>query len=308
MLSGKTFLITGSTGRLGCEIVHRLEELGATVLPLVLDGYPVEPKRVKWPARTYPLRVKDITDLSKLLEPDYVINFHWKVDRTLPYSKQLLYEIDYNIHRIAFLWEWLADKSIQRFINISSIKIFSHLNQNPISAETEPYPVSPYGIAKVASEHFFDAHFHGSAFSVTHLRLCSVASFGEHVSHLMSQLYTSAFENRRITINTGHITYIIYIDEVVDLIINAALTADRQRYVVTTPGVITDEIASKFEQVSGHKITADHIDLEPGISDPVFASDIQKLRTDWTRCMSLEAMMGKIIDLHHDGSTSRITA
>ncbi len=297
MLSDKTFLITGATGRLGYGTVTRLEELGATVLPLLLAGYPSGPKRVPWIAKSDPIIVNDVHNLSKLQAPEYVINFHWLTDRTLPYTKQLLYELDCNIHRIGFLWEWLSDKTLVRFINISSIKIFSHLNQNPISANTEPRPISPYGVAKFTAEKFFDAHFHESTFPVVHLRLCSVASLGENPSQLMSQLYASAFENRRIRINSGHTTYMIYIDEVVDLIINAALTADRPRYVVATSGESNDRIALKFEQISGCKINADYVNLTPGIPDPEFITDINKLRANWTRSVSLESMIKKIVDL-----------
>lgn len=303
MLSGKTFLIIGATGRLGCDTVTRLEELGATVLPLVLAGYPFKPKRIRWTAKSDPIIVNDVHDLNKLQTPDYVINFHWLIDRTLPYTKQLLYELDYNIHRITFLWEWLTDKSVLRFINISSIKVFSHLNQNPISADTEPRPISPYGIAKVTAEKFFDAYFHESVFPVVHLRLCSVASFGENPLHLMSQLYTSAFENRRIRINTGCIAYIIYIDEVIDLIINAALTATQPQYIIATSGQSNYHIALKFEQIAGYKINADYVDPAPSIPDLIFITDIQKLRADWTRYTSLESMIKKIIDLRHHYSS-----
>ena len=77
MLSGKTFLITGATGRLGRDTVMRLETLGATVLPLVLHGYPHKPKRVEWLAKSEPIIVSRAEDLNDLDVPDYVINFHW---------------------------------------------------------------------------------------------------------------------------------------------------------------------------------------------------------------------------------------
>lgn len=300
MLSGKTFFITGSTGRIGCATVHRLEELGATVVPLVFGSFPLKPKRVNWTARSFPIKLNNPDDLNKLPKPDYIINFHWLIDRMLPYTDQLIYEIDNNIHRIDFMWNWLLDKTIQSFVNISSIKIFSHLNQNPISADTESRPVSPYGIAKVSAEKFFDAYFKDSAFPVIHLRLCSVASFGEHPSHLISQFYISAFGNKRITLNTGHIAHIIYIDEVVDLVINAALTADKQRYIITTSGETIDQITSKFEEISGHRINAKYIDLEPGRPDPIFISDIEDLQTEWIRCTSLESAIKKIIKLNQN--------
>ena len=229
MLSEKTFLITGASGRLGYETVLRLEELGATVQPLVFTGYPRVPKRVAWKARSSPIPVQTEQDLHALAYPDYVINFHWKVDRTLPYTQQLLYEIEHNVHLLSPLWEWLANTSIERFVNVSTTKVFSHLNQNPISSESEPRPISAYGIAKLAAEKFFDARFCQSVCPVVHLRLCSVASPGEHPTHLMSQLYASAYENRRITVNKGHLCTIIYIDEAVDMIINAALTAEAPR-------------------------------------------------------------------------------
>jgi nucleoside-diphosphate-sugar epimerase len=294
MLSGKTFLITGSTGRLGREIVSRLEELGANVLPLVLEGYPFEPKRGLWTAKSDRLLIGNPNDLNKLPTPDYVINFHWRVDRNLPYPRQLIYELDYNIHRPSFLWEWLSHKAFKRFINISSIKVFSHLNENPISADTEPRPVTPYGIAKFTSEKFFDAYFCSSAFSVVHLRMCSVASFNEHPSQLMSQLCNSALGNFRIRINIGHIAYIIYIDEAVDLIINAALTARKDRYIIAADGIKIEEIATKFEEVCKCRLNAEYVDFAPGAVDPIFITDIEQLRVDWTRSTLLESMIMKI--------------
>ena len=308
MLSGKTFFILGSTGRLGCATVNRLEELGAAVVPLVLGKYPLKPKRVNWPAKTHPIKVNNPNDLNKLPKPDYVINFHWQIDRTLRYTEQLIHEIDNNIHRINFMWDWLLNKAVRRFVNISSIKVFSHLNQNPVSVNTEPRPISPYGVAKVAAERFFDAYFQDSSYPVIHLRLCSVMSFGEHPSHLISQLYNSAFKNKRVTINTGHTTYIMYIDEVVDLIISAALIAEKQRYIVTTPGIKTDQVASKFEQISGRRISAEYTDLEPGRADPIFVSDIEELQGEWIRYTSLESAIKKIIELNQRSDSAMLHA
>lgn len=298
MLSGNIFFITGSTGRLGCATVHRLEELGATVIPLVLGSYPLKPKRVSWPSTSNPISVNSPNDLGKLPKPDYVINFHWQIDRTLPFTEQLIFEIEDNIHRLAFFWNWLLNDSTRRFINISSAKVFSYLNQNPVSADTEPHPVTPYGLAKLTAEKFFDAYFLDSSFQVIHLRLCSVMSFGEHPSHLISQLYSSAFKNSQITVNTGHIAHVIYIDEVVDLIINASLVADKQRYSIAKSGIKIDQIATKFEKISGHRINAEYIDLEPERSNLEFISDIDKLNADWVRYTSLESAIKKIIELN----------
>lgn len=289
MLSGKTFLITGASGRLGYETVLRLEGLGATVLPLVLTGYPLLPKRVLYNARTSLIPVHKEKDLLSIAHPDYVINFHWRVDRSLSFTNQLLFEILHNLQLPAALWDWLSELNISCFVNISTTRVFSHLNTNPITSRTEPRPLSPYGIAKLAAEKFFDARFCRSVWPVVHLRLCSVVSPGEHPSHLMSQLYKSAYENKKITINKGHLCTLIYIDEVVDIIINAALTAVPGRYIITTEPVPITHVVSEFETISDRKINATYIDLQPGMTDPLFESDREHLLSSWTRqtCLNM---------------------
>ena len=108
MLFGETFLVTGATGRLGSALVVRLEELGATVLPIVCEGYPDKPKRVRWVAKSEPIIIRNEADLKRLPASSYVINLHWQVDRRLPFSDQLLYELGTNIHHLAFLWDSLS--------------------------------------------------------------------------------------------------------------------------------------------------------------------------------------------------------
>ena len=295
MLNGKIFLVTGATGRLGCETTARLEDLGAKVLPIVFPGYPKEPRRVKWPAHSNPIFIENPGDLKDVVAPDYVINFHWLVDRSLSYTGQLLYELDWGLHRISFFWKWLKKVSCKRLVNISSTKVFSHLNDGPISADTDPLPASPYGLAKLTAEKFLDTYFKKAQTTVIHVRLCSVASYGEHPSQLMTQLYKSCYENAPIKINTGHTMNIEYIDEAIDLIINAALQSGKSRYLLTPPPIAIDDIALKFEQVSGRKLHAEYIDLNPGFSEPVFNSDIGSLNESWIRYTPLELIVEKII-------------
>lgn len=293
-------MVTGATGRLGCEIVARLEEFGASVFPLVLPGYYSTPKRIEWNCKAEPIFVNGPSDLHNLPDPDYLINLHWHVNRRLSFSYQLLYELDYNIHRLEFLWNWLKGKLLKRFINVSSTKVFSHLNTNPIKADSEPRPVSPYGIAKKAAENFFDANFYKSNFPVAHLRLCSVASYGEHPSHLLSQLILSVLNQQKISINVGHYSNILYIDDAIDLIINAALEAKRRFYILAPERIKNDTIADVFERITNFELNADYIDLTPGIDDPLFINDIPKLSAGWIRKTTLDVMIQRLISQHEN--------
>ncbi|MCP4701603.1 MAG: NAD(P)-dependent oxidoreductase [Gammaproteobacteria bacterium] len=302
MLAGKIFLVTGATGRLGCEIVFRLESLGAKVLPLVLPGYPLTPARIRWQAEAAPVAAEKTDDLAGLPVPDYVINLHWRVQRDLSYTAQLLYEVDYNLHRPVFLWEWLADKRIKRFANISSLKVFSELNGGLVTSETEPRPISPYGISKLAAEKFFDAEFARSACSVIHLRLGSVAAYGGHPSQLMCQLCASAFEQKRIRIISGSASHLLYIDEAADLIINAVLTGNDRQYILTAPtGMKNERIAREFERISGRKLNAEYVKPDVDAAEPAFVSDIPKLKSEWMRCVPFEKMAEKTVALYKQG-------
>ncbi len=295
-LQGQRFLVTGATGRLGCDICPRLEQLGAEVLPLVLPGYAPQPKRVDWSGFQQPIVVNTAQDLKELPPPQRVINLHWQVQRGLSFTEQLHYELNANIHQLSFLWDWLKQQPIQSFANLSSIKIFSHLNQNPISSDTEARPLSPYGIIKQAAEHFFEAHFINTATQVTHLRLSAVASRGEHPSQLMSRLYAGCFEPTRIRLNSGHTTSLLYIDEAVDLIIHAATQARQRRYLLAPPSIANETIAAEFERVAGRTLNADYVDLMPGIQDAEFISDIPQLQADWIRTTPLAEMLRLLLD------------
>jgi len=305
LLEGKTYWITGATGRLGTEISFRLEELGAEVVPLVLPNHYQNPKRVKWIARASPIIIRDKSDLISLPTASHIINFHWLVNRSLSFPEQLLYELKVNIHNNAFLWEWIRGKHIESFLHISSIKIYSYLNHSPVLNTTEPRPVTPYGLIKYLSEKIFDAVFKNSTFRVSNLRLGSIASFGENPSQLITELYNSAFNSKHIKINTNHRTHLIYIDDIVDLIINASLTGSEKTYNLTSEGWMNEEIAETFERISEKTLKADRIDFYPGQNDLIFISDIDKLRADWVRKTPLESMIRKIINLYLGNSDSK---
>jgi len=291
----------GATGRLGCELTHRLEILNANVIPLVFAGYPKLPKRVLWNSKFSPIYVNEIHGLSAIQNFDYVINLHWLADRDRSFINQLNYEIENGIFSLHYVWEWLKTKSFRRFVNVSTIKIFSHRNHNPIDAFCEPFPTSPYGLAKVTAEKFFDSFFIDTSFQVVHLRLGSVASHGEHPSQLMSQLFMSAFQNKVITINKGIMSNIFFIEEAIDLMINSTLKASASKYILCGESLMNEQIASAFEKISGKNITANY-NIYAGNNNMIFNSDNASFYDDWVRKYSLDAMIMRIIEQNNSSN------
>lgn len=242
-----------------------------------------------------PIKVYSKEDLNKIEAPDYVINFHWQVDRTLSFTEQLLFEINSNLYFHEFFWEWLKENQPKKFINISTIKVFSELNENPIASITVPKPLTPYGIAKVTAENYFKSLFHKSMTRVVSLRLGSIAAFGEVPTQLLTQLFNSSFNNKKIKVNKGHISNILYIYEAIDLIISSALIDNKDEYLVVGEGKLNEDIAKRFEQISKRKLNAEYEDLNPGTNDQIFITDIDNLKSNWTRSCSLDSMIELII-------------
>lgn len=288
-------LVTGATGRLGCAMVERLEELGANPIPIITNGYNTKPKRVKWGAQIDPILVHSLRDLENIEIPDYVINFHWCINRKLNFTEQLLFEIQNNIHDLVFIWEWLINSKIKMFCNISSTKIYSYLNQEPVNSKSIPYPVTPYGIAKSTSENYFNSAFGQADIPVVHCRLSSIASYGENPNHLMTQLYNSAFHNKRIKVNVGQYNNLLFIDEAIDLIICSILKSDKLSYIIGGDNVLNEKTANVFEEISGRKLNAEYVNLLPGKMEVVISPDREILREPWVRVTSLQSMIEKII-------------
>ena len=137
--------------------------------------------------------------------------------------------------------------------------------------------------------------FHKSKTKVIHLRLGSVSAYGEVPTQLLTQLFNGIFTKKRITVNKGHISNILYIDEVIDLIINSALLDDKENYLIVGDAHLNEFISHRFEQMAKGSLNAEYIDLYPGTIDSIFISDRDKLKASWTRSYSLDSMIEHII-------------
>jgi len=303
VLEGLTILVTGATGRLGCALVSRIESLGGKVLPLVLPGYPPGPKRVAWSARTQPIIVRDVEALAPLESPSHVINLHWRVDRTRTFEEQLAGEIRTNISDLAFLWDWIAAGSVEGFVNVSTLHVYGRRNLDEISCRVEPHPDTAYGIAKLASEHFFDARFTGRIGRVVHLRLSSVAHPDVHPTQLVSRICASALQGERIQINSGVRTHLLHLDHAIDLILQATLSSSQSHYVLAGEGALNEDIVALFERRLGRTVVADYVTRGAEIGEVRLVSDIDKLVAPFTRAYSLAELVDDICGKVETAST-----
>ena len=298
MIEPRCYWVTGATGRLGCEVTTRLEELGARPVPLVLEGYSTMPTRWPWTAEAAPVPVASAGDLAALPSPDHVLNLHWCVNRDLDDEDELVHDIDRNIRGPAFLWEWLAASDCQRFVNVSTIKVFSHLNPSPVAADAEPRPDTAYGLAKLTGERYLDARFDGTSVTPIHVRLASLAAAGGYPTQLMPRLCDSAFGDRPMRINRNHAVHLLHVAEAADLLIAAALTDVGGPIVTAPPAKGVAEIARLFEAEAGVALDATYVEDASGTTDPTLCDNAEALYTDWTRRHNIEELVASIVRQH----------
>jgi nucleoside-diphosphate-sugar epimerase len=282
--------VTGATGRLGRDISERLERHGVTVVPLVLPGFPPRPKRVPWTARAIPVPAGDAADLAALPPPSAAVLGHWLGDRRLSFAEQLAFEIDRNVGRLGFLWAGLRDAGVSILVHLSSIRVFGPQNGRSVAADAAPLPATPYGIAKLAAERFLDAAFDAAPVRIAHLRLGPVVCHGGHPSQIASQLCAAAFERRRVRIRSGCVFQPVFIDDVVDRVVGAAMGSACGHEVVVGPPVTTDTFARQFGRTVGRPLDIVYDETPIPRADPVVSAEFAPT--------GLDRMIAATIDRH----------
>jgi nucleoside-diphosphate-sugar epimerase len=221
-----------------------------------------------------------------------VIHLHWRVDRTRSFDGQLAFEVERNLRGLGFLLDRVRTVGCRRWVNVSSVRVYGRRNRSPVTASSPPYPDTAYGVAKVAGERFLDARLDTGEIGeigVSHLRIGAVASAGEHPSHLCARLRRSLLDGEPIEVNAGHLGYVTYIDEMVDLLI-AALDAAPDTYLLAPHAHLNEDMAAAFARAAERELTATYRDFAPGSQDLLLVSDHAALAQSWCRTLDIDQM------------------
>jgi len=154
------YLVTGGAGFIGSHIVEKLLAQGAMVR--VLDNFSSgKPENLSFaqglPSDKFELIRGDIRDYETCLkacqEMDYVL--HQAALRSVP--KSLLMPYDYNAVNIDGILNMLRaakECGIKRFVFASSSSVYGDTDKFPEREDFLPQLISPYGLTKLAGEHY----------------------------------------------------------------------------------------------------------------------------------------------------------
>lgn len=231
-------LVTGSEGFIGKHLVERLQR----------DGHEVCP----WD-RNEPIGNKfDLCNLKLKHYGEVDVVFHLAAKTGLQgWDKYIEYQQD-NVNGTYNLLRSLNVR--KKFILTSTSSVYGR-NAFGVTEALKPFPVSPYGVTKLAQEELCWAWYRTHGLPLTVLRLFSVYGPGQREDMAFSKFIRAAKNGEPLTICEGQKRGVTYIDDVIDALMltmeNPALT-NGETYNVGGPLAVTpQEIAAALANVSG---------------------------------------------------------
>ena len=156
-------LVTGVAGFVGSHLVERLLADGHEVCGVdgFIDYYPRSFKEKNlmgprsWKSFTFVEGDLITMDLSPLIEGvDWIFHLAAQAGVRASWGQEFSRYIDCNILVTQRLLEAVKDaRELRRFVYASSSSVYGDTTTLPVTESTIPYPVSPYGVTKLAAEH-----------------------------------------------------------------------------------------------------------------------------------------------------------
>jgi nucleoside-diphosphate-sugar epimerase len=155
--------------------------------------------------------------------------------------------------------------SVQRFVNASSSSIYGNAPSLPVTEETLPQPVSPYGVTKLAAEHLCSLYWHNYRVPTVTLRYFTVYGPRQRPDMAFHTFLKAILQDTDFTIyDDGYQTRdFTYVADIVEANIQAAQAPDAVGHVFNIAGgsrVHLREVIQTMETLTGKQA---HIHYEP---------------------------------------------
>jgi UDP-glucuronate 4-epimerase len=171
-------LLTGGAGFIGSHLLQRLLARGddVSVVDDFNDSYDPALKRGNLPAGGFRLHERDIREAADLVareKPEAVVHLAARAGVRPSLADPALYD-SVNVGGTLVLLEACRRSGVGRFVFASSSSVYGNAPV-PFREDQEPLdPVSPYGVSKLAAEHYVRVYSHLHGIRATCLRFFTV--------------------------------------------------------------------------------------------------------------------------------------
>ncbi len=270
-------LITGGAGFLGSALANRLVGSDRVHTVLALDDLTAgDPRRLEPEVLFTRGDVKDVPKLWTLLQGVDCV-YHLAARVRVPES--IHYPGDYNSTNVGgtvAVMEAVRDTGVKRVVFASSGALYGEQPHQPIHESQTPYPNSPYGVSKIAAEHYVSTLGALYGIETVSLRIFNAYGPGQDlppsyppiIPHLLRQVQTGGSQ---VIFGDGTQTRdFVYVDDVVDALVLAATATEVNRAVINIGSgqeVQIGELAALIARVAGKRPDVLHSPGQPvGVS------------------------------------------
>lgn len=299
-------LITGGAGFIGTALANRLVELGHQVR--VLDDLSAgDPSRLH---QDVLFNRGDVRDRPKLWTILHNIDcvFHLAARVSVPES--ILYPREYNdvnVGGTVSVMEAMRDVGVKRVVLASSGTVYGEQPIQPVQESFRPNPRAPYAVSKIAAEYYVFTL--GQLYGIETVALRIFNAYGPHQplppSHapviplFMRQVLTGGSV---VIFGDGRQTRdFIYIDDVVDALVAAALAPDVDRQIINVGSgqeVSVRELVRHIERVTRRKANViENAGQDGGVSRLVADITLARQKLGFTPKVDIETGLRFLLEL-----------
>jgi UDP-glucose 4-epimerase len=280
-------LITGGAGFLGAALANRLVAERHTVL--VLDDLTAgDPRRLDAKVLFTRGDVRDVPKLWTLLQGVGCV-YHLAARVRVPESVH--YPRDYNevnVGGTVAVMEAVRDTGVKRVVLASSGALYGEQAHQPIHESQIPNPNSPYGVSKIAAEHYLTTL--GTLYDIetVALRIFNAYGPGQELPPsyppVIPQLLRQAQTGGSLVIfgDGSQTRDFVYVDDVVDALVAAATAAGVNRAMINVGSgqeVSVNDLAAKAAEAVGRRANVLHNREQSGgvsrlVADVSLAEDL----------------------------------
>lgn len=281
------FLVTGGAGFIGSALANHLLTLGHNVA--VLDDLSIGEREHLDPAIEF--TQGDIGNIPLLWSLLYDVDCVYHLAARVSVAQSILHPRDYNrvnVGGTVSLMEAMRDTGVRRVVFTSSGAIYGNQPRKPVREEARPFPDSPYAVSKWAAEQYI--HTIGELWGLETVALRIFNAYGPNqslpLSHapVMPRFMQQALTGGSIVLfGDGLQTRdFVYVDDVVEALVNAATAEDINRSVINIGSgieVSINDLVDQIEQVTGRSVNR--------ITNPDGARGVPRLVADINRAKAL---------------------
>lgn len=220
-------LITGGTGFIGSNLVHKLNNTDNEIHLLIRKSSNLW--RIKNIYKKLNLHITDISNKPKLKKIIQKINpeiiFHCAAYGVKSSENNYSKLINYNINGTVNLFSSLEHQNnIKKIVNLGSVFEYG-LNIKPKQYSETDFinPITPYGICKSSQTNFANYFVKVKNLPITTLRLFNAYGMYEGTNRLIPDIMLSLLNKKKMTISSfSSVRDFIFIDDVINALIKAS--------------------------------------------------------------------------------------